>query len=151
MKESAGRIAGRILMPVENPNSQAPELSGTGSLRGKRVAVVVFSHYPSDPRPRRAAEALAQLGMKVEVISLRQNDQEPLRETFNGINILRVPLKHWRGGRFSYAFQYGSFILAAFFLLAFRSLSRRYSLVHVHNMPDVLVFSALIPKLRAPR
>ena len=110
MKESAGRIAGRILMPVENPNSQAPELSGTGSLRGKRVAVVVFSHYPSDPRPRREAETLAQLGMKVEVISLRQNDQEPLREIFNGVNILRVPLKHWRGGRFSNAFQYGYFI-----------------------------------------
>ena len=147
MKESAGKIAGRILMPVENPNSQAPEPSSTESLRGKRVAVVVFSHYPSDPRPRREAETLAQLGMKVEVISLRQNDQEPLRETFNGINILRVPLKHWRGGKIAYVFQYGYFILSAFFLLAFRSLTRRYSLVHVHNMPDVLVFAALVPKI----
>src|SRR4030095_14035402 len=28
------------------------------------------------------------------------------------------------------------------------SLWRGYDLVHVHNMPDVLVFSALVPKLR---
>ena len=32
-------------------------------------------------------------------------------------------------------------------LLAAFSLTRRYSLVHVHNMPDVLVFTALLPKL----
>lgn len=116
-------------------------------LHGKRVAVVVYSHYPSDPRPRRAAEALAQCGATVDVISLRQNEGEPLRASFNGVNITRVPMKHWRGGALTYCFQYGSFILAAFLLLAFRSLGRRYDLVHVHNMPDVLVFSTLIPRL----
>lgn len=117
-----------------------PEL---GHLRGRRAAVVVFSHYPSDPRPRREAEALIQLGMEVDVISIRQDDSDLRRENFNGVNILRVPLRHLRGGKASYLFQYGSFISAAFFLLAFRSFTRRYSLVHVHNMPDVLVFSAL--------
>jgi glycosyltransferase involved in cell wall biosynthesis len=122
-----------------------------GHLRGRRVAVVVFSHYPSDPRPRREAETLVQLGMEVDVISIKQNSSDPGHEIFNGVNIVRVPLKHWRGGAFSYAFQYGSFILAAFVLLAFRTFTRRYSLVHVHNMPDVLVFSALIPKLSGAR
>jgi glycosyltransferase involved in cell wall biosynthesis len=123
--------------------SEGPRLE---HLRGKRVAVVVFSHYPSDPRPRRAAEALAGQGMEVDVISLRQKDHEPSREVVNGVSILRIPLKHWRGGKLGYLFQYGVFILAAFLVLAFRSLTRRYSLVHVHNMPDVLVFSALVPK-----
>jgi glycosyltransferase involved in cell wall biosynthesis len=116
-------------------------------LRGKRAAVVVFSHYPSDPRPRREAEALVQQGMEVDVICLRQDDHEQRRETINGVNILRVPLRRWRGGKFSYFFQYGSFILASFFLLALRSFNRRYSLIHVHNMPDVLVFAALVPKI----
>ena len=121
-----------------------PEL---GHLCGRRAAVVVFSHYPSDPRPRREAEALIKEGMEVDVISIRQDDHDLQCENFNGVNILRVPLRHLRGGKASYFFQYGSFILAAFFLLAFRSFSRRYSLVHVHNMPDVLVFTALVPKL----
>jgi glycosyltransferase involved in cell wall biosynthesis len=117
------------------------------SLRGKRVAVVTFSHYPSDPRPRRAAEALAQQGMDVEVISIKQRPDEEGTGVFNGVRISRVPLKKSRGGKLAYISQYGSFIIAAFFVLAFRSLKRRYSLVHVHNMPDILVFSALIPKL----
>ena len=32
-------------------------------------------------------------------------------------------------------------------LLAWRSLRQRYDLVYIHNMPDVLVLSALIPKI----
>ena len=32
-------------------------------------------------------------------------------------------------------------------MLALRSLTRRYDLVHVHNMPDILVFAALVPKV----
>jgi glycosyltransferase involved in cell wall biosynthesis len=117
------------------------------ALTGKRAAVVVFSHYPSDPRPRRAAEALAQAGMRVDVISLKQDDGDPSHDSFNGVNILRLPLKHSRGGKVAYVARYGAFILAAFFLLAFRSFTRRYRVVHVHNMPDVLVFSALVPKV----
>src|SRR5215467_3735204 len=31
----------------------------TGRLRGRRAAVLLFSYYPSDSRPRRATEALA--------------------------------------------------------------------------------------------
>jgi len=85
--------------------------------------------------------------MEVDVISLRQGDGEPLRGSVNGVSILRVPLKHWRGGKLGYVFQYGSFTLISMILLAWRSMTRRYDLVHVHNMPDFLVFSALVPKL----
>ena len=116
-------------------------------LRGKRAVAVMFSTYPSDPRPRRAAEALAKEGAIVEVICLRETDEEPMRESFNGIAITRVPLRRRRGGKFSYVLQYGLFVLMAGLILGFRALKRRYDLVHVHNMPDILVFSALVPKI----
>lgn len=118
---------------------------------GKRVAAVVYSTYPADPRPRRAAEALFSEGASVEVICLKETDDEPLHESFNGVSITRVPLKRRRGGKLSYLVQYGTFILASGAILAGRSLRRRYDLVHVHNMPDVLVFSALGPKLRGAK
>ena len=120
-------------------------------LRGKLAAVLVFSHYPSDPRPRRAAEALVEQGMIVEVICLKNRDDEAAREVVNGVRIRRVPFRRKRGGKLTYLFQYFSFILVCLFSLAFRSLTRRYHLVHVHNMPDVLVFSALVPKLRGAK
>ncbi len=140
----------RMISPELNTrssSSRASESSGLARLRGRRVAVVVFSHYPSDPRPRRAAEALVQLGMKVEVLCLKQDEHESRREIYNGVSIRRISLKRRRGGKFSYVFQYSAFLLVSFVLLAFRSLSRRYALVHVHNMPDILVFAALVPKI----
>jgi glycosyltransferase involved in cell wall biosynthesis len=112
-----------------------------------RAAVLLFSEFPSDPRPRRAAEALAREGMIVDVISLGGNENEPRKETLDGINIWRVPLRRRRGGKLAYVWQYSAFIAVSWALLGLRSISRRYHLVHVHNMPDVLVFGALIPKL----
>jgi len=119
----------------------------TGPLAGKHVAAVLYSSYPADPRPRRAAEALAQEGATVEIICLKEGDEESKRELFNGVQITRIPLKRRRGGKLSYVFQYALFILLAGVILAGRALRRRYDLVHVHNMPDILVFSALVPKI----
>src|SRR5439155_7059534 len=107
---------------------------------------VLFADYLTDTRPRREAEALAQLGMKVEVISLKENERDTLRDEANGVSILRLHLKHWRSNKLGYVFHYGFFTFVSFILLGFRSLTRRYSIVHVHNMPDFMVFAALIPK-----
>ncbi len=131
---------------INGTNGKLPPAS-LDRLRGKRAAVLLFSYYPADPRPRRAAEALAREGLIVDLICLQQNWREARREMINGVNVLRIPVKRSRGGQLRYVFQYSSFILRCFFHLTFRSLLRRYHLVHVHNMPDVLVFSALVPKM----
>jgi glycosyltransferase involved in cell wall biosynthesis len=116
-------------------------------LAGKRAVAVMYSTYPGDPRPRRAAEALAREGVDVEVICLKETDEELARESFGGVDITRIPLKHRRAGKFTYLVQYVSFILISGGILASRALRRPYDLVHIHNMPDVLVFSALMPKI----
>jgi glycosyltransferase involved in cell wall biosynthesis len=115
-------------------------------LRGKRAAVLLFSYYPADPRPRRAAEAMVKEGVTVDLVCLQSNQNEPRREIINGVNVFRIPLKRHRGGKTTYIRQYSAFILRSFAHLAFRSVIRRYDFVHVHNMPDVLVFSAWVPK-----
>ena len=121
--------------------------AGTLRLRGRRAAVLLFSHYPADPRPRRAAEALAAQGVNIDLICLRDSDSDPAHQTYGNIDVTRVGLKRRRGGRVAYIAQYAAFVSTCFFRLAWRSLTRRYDFVHVHNMPDVLVFSAMVPKL----
>jgi glycosyltransferase involved in cell wall biosynthesis len=129
-----------------------PAQAAPGSpLRDRRAAVVLFSSFPGDARPRRAAETLVREGMKVEMICLRHDRSEPARENWAGVDVRRLPLQHHRGSKLGYMFRYCAFLFWAGCLLAVRSLSRRYALVHVHNMPDVLVFSALIPKLLGAR
>ena len=108
--------------------------------------MVVFSLYPADPRPRRAAEALLKEGMHVDLIC--EGDAHSLkRETIDRLQIVRIPVRHYRGGFSSYAYQYAAFISYSAAILAWRSLRGRYDLVYVHNMPDILVMSALVPRL----
>ena len=99
-------------LAASDPLPSTPErgrISGAWRLRGKRVAMVVFSYYPADPRPRRAAEALVNEGMEVEVVCLK--DGEAKRQTLNGVKILRVPMRRRRGGMFEYVFQYAVFVV----------------------------------------
>ena len=107
--------------------------------------MVTYSLYPGDPRPRRAVDALVGEGMHVDLICLG-SENAPRRERLNSIDVYRIALKHRRGGKLAYAYQYAVFILISSAIIAFRSLTRRYDLVYVHNMPDILVLSALVPK-----
>jgi glycosyltransferase involved in cell wall biosynthesis len=115
-------------------------------LAGKRTGMVVFSHYPADPRPRRAAEALLREGMQIDLIC-EGDEKSAKRERLDQLDIIRIPIRHRRGGAFSYAYQYSSFILISAVILAWRSFRDRYDLIYVHNMPDILVLSALLPKV----
>ncbi|HXB58902.1 MAG TPA: glycosyltransferase family 4 protein, partial [Candidatus Acidoferrales bacterium] len=137
-----------ISAPSRNGTAKQGVLSRNGkhSLQGQHAAVLLFSEYPADPRPRRAAEVLAREGVSVDVLCLQGSSEEPRHETINEVEVFRVPLERRRGSKIGYILQYGAFILASFIFLCRRSLAKRYDLVHVHNMPDVLVFSALVPK-----
>ncbi|MGH8024135.1 MAG: glycosyltransferase family 4 protein, partial [Limisphaerales bacterium] len=120
-------------------------------LQEANAAVVLYSYYATDPRPRREAEALQRAGAEVDVICLRKDRSEPAYEELNGVNVYRVPLSRRRGGKLTYIFRYACFLGASFCLLTLWCFKRRYRLVHVHNMPDFLVFSGLIPRLRGAK
>jgi glycosyltransferase involved in cell wall biosynthesis len=115
-------------------------------LEGKRVGLIVLSAYPFDPRPRRTADLLVRQGMSVDYICVADGTA-PWREKTNGMNVFRVPINHQRGGKLGYAYQYSAFILASAAILAARSRRHRYDLIFVNNMPDILVVSALLPKI----
>ena len=132
------------LTSVAHPESTA--VAPIRELKGKRVGMVLFSSYPADPRPRRAIETLLKEGMSVDLICL-QDGNGPARERRGSLGVRRVPLTHQRGNKLSYVYKYSAFILLSGVILALRSIRRRYDLIYVHNMPDVLVASALVPKL----
>lgn len=113
---------------------------------GKRMMAVSFSPFPDDPRPRRAAETFLGMGMLVDVICLMAGESVK-KGTFKGIGIDRISIKKSRRSKRLYLLQYFGFIAMAFFKLSVRAFTRRYDIVHIHNMPDILVFAALVPKL----
>lgn len=111
-----------------------------------RICVVRQYYYPLDIRVRREVEALLTAGHQVDVVCLRAPG-EPQVERTGGLTVRRLPMKHGRGGAAGYLGRYGTFLLLASLVVAVRHLRRRYDLVQVHSMPDILVLAGLVPRL----
>jgi len=116
-------------------------------LTGKRAAVVLYGSFPSDARPRYELQALLDEGASVDLICLPEDPAQPKEEVRERLRITRFPISHTRSSKGSYVRNYASFFLRSFFTLTARTLRNRYDLIHVHNMPDALVFSAIVPRL----
>ncbi|GHO75968.1 hypothetical protein KSD_37390 [Ktedonobacter sp. SOSP1-85] len=112
-----------------------------------RVGAVTFDWYPFDPLVRRISEAAVDGGDEVDVICLRQ-ESEQKSEVYNGVRIFRLPMNRGFGQSLPLTLlSWAWFMLIAGWVLTLRHLRRRYDVIHVHNIPDFLVFSALIPRL----
>lgn len=129
-------------------------MSPQQEFRKKRHCMVVYALYPySETRVQRQAEALVQNGYAVDVICPTRPGKPPTDE-HNGVKIYRVA-KRWQrrknGGLITQLLNYlGFFILASLKLLRLH-LKQNYAVVQAHNVPDFLVFTALIPKLLGAR
>ncbi len=112
-----------------------------------RVCHVVYSFYETDNRVIRYAERMSQDGHAVDVISLRREGQSR-GDVIKGVRIHRIQR---RSVSERHAWQYLLKVLWFFAktgaILTVRHARRPYDVVHVHNVPDFLVFSALAPRL----
>jgi glycosyltransferase involved in cell wall biosynthesis len=109
--------------------------------------MLTFSFYEGDTRVMRYAEALAERGDDVEVIALGQEPQTTTDDTA-GVHIFRIQERKVNtGGKLAYAVRVLLFFFRAMFLISRQHLKRPYQLIHVHSVPDFLVFACWLPKL----
>ncbi len=111
-----------------------------------RACHVVYGRYPSDPRVRKEARTLVRAGVMVHVICAR-TVEEPGRDVEGGVIVHRLPLEVRRGGRARYLYQYALFSLLTLVELFVLQLKHRFHIVHVHSLPDFLIFSAIPAKV----
>jgi glycosyltransferase involved in cell wall biosynthesis len=110
--------------------------------------MVVHAYYPlAETRVQRQAEALARAGYAVDVICLR-DDGEPARERAGGIEVHRLAVRVDKRSLAHQFLSYMHFFVRAAARLTRRHLREPYRSVQVHNLPDFLVFCALVPKLQ---
>jgi glycosyltransferase involved in cell wall biosynthesis len=116
--------------------------------RRVRVCMLTYSFYESDTRILQYATALARRGDMVDVVALRRSNDLPECEVLNGVNVYRIQTRQINEkGLFSYAARILRFLLRSALFLRQKHHQQPYDLVHVHNVPDFLVFSALFPKV----
>jgi len=111
------------------------------------ACLIAYTYYEMDFRVRRYAEMLADGKSQVDVIALRGKDQEEFG-TLNGVNIYRIQGRDYsEKGPVNYLLNYFRFMFFGMIRLGRLHARRRYDIVHVHNVPDFLVFMAIRPRL----
>lgn len=115
------------------------------------VGMLVHSYYLKDLRVRLEAETLVEAGYNVDVICLKEpkkkgEQRKPSYEKVNGVHIYRLPLNQKRGSMLRYFFEYLITVMLGTWKLAFLHIKNPFQVVHIHNMPDLLVLAGLIPK-----
>lgn len=115
-----------------------------------RICIIRHYYYPEDPRSRREAEALVDAGYHVDILTLRKPG-EPAHEVINGVHVRRLPVGHYRGSVFHYAYEYGAFFVLSFLTVTARFIRNRYDVVQVNSLPDFLVFAGAACKLMGAR
>lgn len=115
-------------------------------IKKENIGMVAYTEYTRDPRVRRYSEALIRHGYHVDCFVLKESTK-PVTEIINGVKIHHLNSSQYRGvSNFSYIISYLRFFFLAFKALT-KNISKNYSVIHVHNMPDFLVFTTLINKL----
>jgi glycosyltransferase involved in cell wall biosynthesis len=122
-------------------------VSPRGAARPRPVCMLTHSHYEEDPRVRREAESLVAAGIPVLVFGLRRPG-EPPREVIEGVELRRLDVQRHQGAGIAvYMAEYLLFLVRAMFAATAAHRRLRFRAVHVHTLPDFLVFAAAPLKL----
>jgi glycosyltransferase involved in cell wall biosynthesis/peptidoglycan/xylan/chitin deacetylase (PgdA/CDA1 family) len=114
----------------------------------KKICMVAYTPYEADNRVRRYAETLAKRGDLVDVIAISGADFGKPEKEVNGVTVYRVQHReHNERSKWTYAWRLLRFLVRSSVRLTSLHKRNRYDVIHIHNMPDFLVFAAWYPKL----
>jgi glycosyltransferase involved in cell wall biosynthesis len=120
--------------------------------REKKHCMIVFATYPlGETRVQREAEALIKAGYEVDVICCRTPGSLSV-DQYKGVKIYREKYKgllnFWKPGSLGEKlYQYLFFFMTSAYRITRLHFQKHYDSIQVHNLPDFLVFSTLVPKL----
>jgi glycosyltransferase involved in cell wall biosynthesis len=114
------------------------------------VCMLAYAHYINDARIKNYVRTLEDQGHRVDVVALRCDGEAAVEQRGSGTTY-RIMDKYQGDSTLMYVWSYLKFFLKSAFFLTRRSFGRRYDVVHVHNMPNALVFAAIVPKMLGAR
>ena len=109
--------------------------------------MIAYTQYLIDGRVRLEAESLVRWGYQVFFLVPKAGDK-PTSFELCGVKVQELNTRQYNGkSKLRYALSYLLFSVLAFVTCTRLWMRERIGVVHVHNMPDFLVFAGLIPRL----
>lgn len=114
----------------------------------KHVLMIAYTEYGQDARVRREAETISHTGRYEVSILVLKTGEKPKISEIGGVKVIEVNQAKYAGSnKLLYIWSYFQFFLRCFSLVTWLFVRGRVHYVHVHNMPDFLVFSAILPRV----
>src|SRR5260370_7539867 len=113
----------------------------------KRVCMIAYTNYSIDGRVRLEAESLVSWGHEV-IFFVAKEGATPRTYSLRGVTLTELRVRIYGGkGQVRYLLSYLTFLVLAFVACTRLFVQSRVDVIHVHNMPDMLIFAGLIPRL----
>lgn len=114
----------------------------------KHVCMVAYTAYPYDARVRREAETIASLDGYSVICFLPKSGATAVSTVLNNVSLIELRTRQYQGkSKLKYLISYLQFTCFAFLACIRLLVQGKIDIVHVHNMPNFLVFAGLVPKL----
>lgn len=115
------------------------------------VCMIAYTFYEGDNRVMRYAEALAARGNHVDVIALAKPAQ-PRFEILHDVRVFRIQARQKNEkNQLSHLVRVLTFLIRASIEVAGKHARHHYDILHVHSVPDFLVFAAFVPRVTGAR
>lgn len=114
----------------------------------KHIVMIACSRYSTDNRIRREAETLASLDEFDVSILVTKEGELPKKYLLDGVNVAELNMRRFSSKSKTYnILKYIAFLMKSFVACNKLLVNRKIDVIHVHNMPNFLVFAAIIPRL----
>ena len=115
--------------------------------------MLAYSRYETDARIIRYAQTLAQSGHSVDVVAYGEGTDALGEEDVDGVKVYKIQrrLDRSNAGPVSHLLPLLKFFVLSGVLITRKHLRKPYDLIHVHNVPEWLVFAVWLPKLLGAR
>lgn len=112
-----------------------------------RTCMLAYTYYESDNRVMRYAETLAKRGHHVDVLALGKAGPKTWN-VLQGVHVHHLQNRIMNEkDKFTYLWRVIRFFFKATYFITRQHLEKPYDLIHVHSVPDFLVFATFVPKL----
>lgn len=112
-----------------------------------RICMITYSFYEYDTRVQQYANTLRQRGDTVDIIAL-QAEGQPKLNVVDGVSVYGIQKRvRDERGPLSYLWRIFRFFVHSTLTLSRLHLARPYQLIHIHSVPDFLVFAGVVPRL----
>lgn len=111
-----------------------------------KVFHLFYEEFPRDPRIRRYVNALNEESIYCIIICSKKK-RDKLFENWNGNLVYRIPVAKSRRSFFLTLIEYSFFTFFSAILISYLGIRYGFKIIHVHTLPDSLIFAAVFNKL----